>query len=71
MLRSSLHDPAFTIAIEMPRRKQNDSSFGPLLTAFREARGLTHAQLAVIRAINFLAAMAPERSFVTGIGNAR
>ena len=35
-------DSAFT----MPRRKKEDSSFGPRLTAIRQARGLTQVQLA-------------------------
>jgi transcriptional regulator with XRE-family HTH domain len=39
-------DSAFTIALEMPRRKKEDSSFGPRLTAIRKARGLTQVQLA-------------------------
>lgn len=30
----------------MPRRKKDDSSFGPRLTAIRKARGLTQVQLA-------------------------
>jgi transcriptional regulator with XRE-family HTH domain len=36
----------FTIAVEMPRKKKEDSSFGPRLTAVRKARGLTQVQLA-------------------------
>jgi transcriptional regulator with XRE-family HTH domain len=39
-------DSAFTIASEMPRRKKEDSSFGPRLTAIRRARGLTQVELA-------------------------
>jgi transcriptional regulator with XRE-family HTH domain len=39
-------DSAFTIVLEMPRRKKEDSSFGPRLTAIRKARGLTQVQLA-------------------------
>ena len=39
-------DFAFTIAHEMPRKKKQDSSFGPRLTALRKARGLTQIQLA-------------------------
>jgi len=39
-------DSAFTIAFEMPRRKKEDSSFGPRLTAVRKARGFTQVQLA-------------------------
>jgi transcriptional regulator with XRE-family HTH domain len=42
----SFPDSAFTIASEMPRRKKEDSSFGPRLTAIRRARGLTQVQLA-------------------------
>jgi transcriptional regulator with XRE-family HTH domain len=30
----------------MPRKKKEDSSFGPRLTALRKARGLTQIQLA-------------------------
>ena len=47
-LTSSLRDSAFTIAFEMPRRKKDDSSFGPRLTAVRKARGLTQIQLAEV-----------------------
>ena len=39
-------DFAFTIASEMPRRKKEDASFGPRLTAIRKARGLTQVELA-------------------------
>jgi transcriptional regulator with XRE-family HTH domain len=51
-------DSAFTIASgrtgfavvrvkeKMPRRKKEDSSFGPRLSAIRKARGLTQVQLA-------------------------
>jgi transcriptional regulator with XRE-family HTH domain len=39
-------NPDLTIACEMPRRKKDDSSFGPRLTAVRKARGLTQIQLA-------------------------
>ena len=39
-------DFALTIALEMPRRKKDDSSFGPRLTAIRKARGLTQIELA-------------------------
>jgi transcriptional regulator with XRE-family HTH domain len=39
-------ESAFTIASEMPRRKKEDSSFGPRLTAIRQARGFTQVQLA-------------------------
>jgi transcriptional regulator with XRE-family HTH domain len=39
-------DSAFTIAFEMPRRKKEDSSFGPRLTAVRKARGFPQIQLA-------------------------
>ena len=39
-------DFAFTIASGMPRRKKEDTSFGPRLTAIRKARGLTQVQLA-------------------------
>lgn len=39
-------DSAFTIACEMPRRKKEDASFGPRLTAIRKARGLTQVELA-------------------------
>jgi transcriptional regulator with XRE-family HTH domain len=39
-------DFAFTIASGRPRRKKEDTSFGPRLTAIRKARGLTQAQLA-------------------------
>jgi transcriptional regulator with XRE-family HTH domain len=41
-----LEDSELTIASEMPRRKKDDSSFGPRLTAVRKARGLTQIQLA-------------------------
>lgn len=44
-----LHDSKdfdFTIAVEMPRKKKEDSSFGPRLTAVRRARGLTQVRLA-------------------------
>jgi len=41
-----LEDSTFTIDFEMPRRKKDDSSFGPRLTAIRKARGLTQIQLA-------------------------
>ena len=34
------------IALEMPRKKKEDSNFGPRLTALRKARGLTQIQLA-------------------------
>ena len=48
---SSLTSPVqrrfgFKIAVEMPRRKKEDASFGPRLTAIRKARGLTQVQLA-------------------------
>ena len=43
---AGLPDSAFTIAFEMPRRKKEDSSFGPRLTAIRKARGFTQVQLA-------------------------
>ncbi len=39
-------DCAITIGHEMPRKKKEDSSFGPRLTALRKARGLTQIQLA-------------------------
>lgn len=39
-------DFAFTIASGMPRRKKEDTSFGPRLTAIRKARGMTQVQLA-------------------------
>ena len=39
-------DFAFTIASGMPRRKKEDTSFGPRLTAIRQARGMTQVQLA-------------------------
>jgi len=39
-------DSAVTIGFEMPRRKKDDSSFGPRLAAIRKARGLTQIQLA-------------------------
>jgi len=39
-------DFAFTIDGEMPRRKKEDASFGPRLTAIRKARGLTQVDLA-------------------------
>jgi transcriptional regulator with XRE-family HTH domain len=39
-------DSAFTIDGEMPRRKKEDASFGPRLTAIRKARGLTQVDLA-------------------------
>jgi transcriptional regulator with XRE-family HTH domain len=39
-------DSTLTIASEMPRRKKEDSSFGPRLTAIRRARGLTQVELA-------------------------
>ena len=40
------YDSAFTIACEMPRRKKEDTSFGPRLTAIRKARGFTQVELA-------------------------
>lgn len=43
---AGLPDSAFKIACEMPRRKTEDFSFGPRLTAVRKARGLTQVQLA-------------------------
>jgi transcriptional regulator with XRE-family HTH domain len=43
---SPARDFALTIADAMPRRKKDDSSFGPRLTAIRKARGLTQVQLA-------------------------
>jgi transcriptional regulator with XRE-family HTH domain len=49
MSSAILHDSKdfdFTIAVEMPRKKKEDSSFGPRLTAVRKARGLTQVQLA-------------------------
>lgn len=39
-------DFAFTTASGMPRRKKEDTSFGPRLTAIRKARGMTQVQLA-------------------------
>ena len=49
-MSSALLDPTsisgFTIASEMPRKKKEDSSFGPRLTALRKARGLTQIELA-------------------------
>jgi transcriptional regulator with XRE-family HTH domain len=39
-------ESALTIADAMPRRKKEDSSFGPRLTAIRKARGLTQVELA-------------------------
>lgn len=39
-------DSAVTIGFEMPRRKKDNSSFGPRLTAIPKARGLTQIQLA-------------------------
>jgi transcriptional regulator with XRE-family HTH domain len=49
-MSSALPDPAFisgvTIRSEMPRKKKEDSSFGPRLTALRKARGLTQIELA-------------------------
>jgi transcriptional regulator with XRE-family HTH domain len=45
-VEGSLQDSAFTITFEMPRRKKDDSSFGPRLTAIRKARGLTQIELA-------------------------
>jgi hypothetical protein len=41
-----LPDSVFEIACEMPRRKKEDCSFGPRLTAVRKARGLSQVQLA-------------------------
>jgi transcriptional regulator with XRE-family HTH domain len=41
-----VRDSGFTIADEMPRKKKEDSSFGPRLAALRKARGLTQVQLA-------------------------
>lgn len=41
-------DFGFTIAVEMPRKKKQDASFGPRLTAIRKARGLTQVQLAAL-----------------------
>ena len=38
-------DSAFTVAVEVPRKKE-DTSFGPRLTAIRKSRGLTQIQLA-------------------------
>jgi len=37
---------AFTIPSGKPRRKKEDTSFGPRLTAIRQARGMTQVQLA-------------------------
>ena len=37
---------AFTIPSGMPRRKKEATSFGPRLTAIRQARGMTQVQLA-------------------------
>lgn len=47
-LHTHTHSPpyALTIAGEMPRKKKEDSSFGPRLAAIRKARGLTQVQLA-------------------------
>lgn len=39
-------DFASTIPSGMPRRKKEDTSFGPRLTAIRQARGMTQVQLA-------------------------
>jgi transcriptional regulator with XRE-family HTH domain len=39
-------DSTLTIACEMPRRKKEDSSFGPRLTAIRKARGFTQVEIA-------------------------
>lgn len=41
-----VRDSGFTIADEMPRKKKEDSSFGPRLAALRKAHGLTLVQLA-------------------------
>lgn len=41
-----IHDSGLTIAHEMPRKKKEDSSFGPRLATLRKARGLTQVQLA-------------------------
>jgi transcriptional regulator with XRE-family HTH domain len=41
-----VRDSGFTIADEMPRKKKEDSSFGPRLAALRKARGFTQVQLA-------------------------
>lgn len=37
---------AFTIAHEMPRKKNEDSGFGARLVAFRRLRGMTQVELA-------------------------
>jgi transcriptional regulator with XRE-family HTH domain len=38
--------PPLQSLVDMPRRKQEDSSFGPRLAELRKARGLTQVQLA-------------------------
>lgn len=43
-----IRDPGLTIAHEMPRKKREDSSFGPRLATLRKTRGLTQVQLAEI-----------------------
>ena len=45
--KGSPQTPGFTFTISgMPRRKKEDTSFGPRLTAIRQARGMTQVQLA-------------------------
>lgn len=39
-------EPPLESLLGMPRKKQEDSSFGPRLAALRKARGLTQVQLA-------------------------
>ncbi len=41
-----IQNSALAISFEMPRKKRDDSSFGPRLTALRKTRGLTQIQLA-------------------------
>jgi transcriptional regulator with XRE-family HTH domain len=42
----SCGDSPLKLAVEMPRRKREDSSFGPRLAALRKARGVTQVDLA-------------------------
>lgn len=42
----SSEQPPLQSRMDMPRRKQEDSSFGPRLATLRKARGLTQVQLA-------------------------
>ena len=70
-------DFAFTISLEMPRKKKEDSSFGPRLAVLRKARGLTQIQLAKAtgstqRSISYYANDdgVPPASIVVGLARA-